>query len=109
MTVRAITEGRLDKMGWIESHNYHKRLIKYQKPSTLAKGLCRYMDVWDRYFVKHTVNLSIGGAKVEGVFCRMRNLDVNKEVRYVVLICRTNNIDKNVPADIVKGIKYTTD
>ena len=57
----------------IESHNYHKRPIKYRKPSTLiigdsiAKGLCRYMDVWDRYFGKHTVNLSIGGDKVEDV------------------------------------------
>ena len=34
------------------------------------------------------------------------NLDINKEVRYVVLICGTNNIDENVPAYIVKGIKY---
>ena len=25
---------------------------------------------------------------------------------YVVLICGTNNTDKNIPADIVKGIKY---
>ena len=54
------------------------------------------MDVWGRYFRKHTVNLGIGGDKVE---------DVNREMRYVVLICETNNIE-NVPADVVKGIKY---
>ena len=53
---RVITGGALDKVGQIESHNYHQRLIKYQNPSTLtiddsiAKGLRRYMDVWDRYF-----------------------------------------------------------
>ena len=70
---QAITGGRLDNVYWIEPHNYHKRLIKYQKPSTLiigdsiAKGLPRYMDVWDRYFGKHTVNLGIGGDKVEDV------------------------------------------
>ena len=62
---RAITGRRLDKVGWIESHNCHKCLIKYRKPSTLiigetiAKGLRRYMDVWDRYFGKYTVNLGI--------------------------------------------------
>ena len=64
------------------------------------------MDVWDCYCGKHTVNLGIGGEKVKDVICRIGNLDVNREVRYVVLICGTNNIDKNVPADIVKGIKY---
>ena len=52
-TVQAISGGSLNKVGWIESENYHKHLIKYQKPSTLiigdsiAKGLRRYMDVWD--------------------------------------------------------------
>ena len=109
---RAITGRRLDKVGWIESHNCHKCLIKYRKPSTLiigetiAKGLRRYMDVWDRYFGKYTVNLGIWGDKVENVIWRIGNLDVNKEARYVALICGANNIDKNVPADIVKGIKY---
>ena len=46
---QAITERRLNKEAWIESHNYHKRLIKYRKPSTMiighsiAKGLHRFM------------------------------------------------------------------
>ena len=33
-------------------------------------------------------------------------MDVNKEVRYVFLICGTNHVDKKVLADIVKGTKY---
>ena len=64
------------------------------------------MDVWDRYFEKHTVNRGIGGEKVEDVIWRIGNLDVNREVRFVALVCGTNNIDKNVPAYIVKDIKY---
>ena len=64
------------------------------------------MDVWGRYFGKHTFNLGIGGGKVEDVIWRIGNLDVNKEVRYVVLNCGTNNIEKKVPPDIVKDIKY---
>ena len=89
---QAITGGRFDKVGWTELHNFHKSLIKYRKPLTLiidgsiAKDRRRYMDVWDRYFEKHTVNLSIGGDKAEDVTWRIGNLRVNKEVRYVVVI-----------------------
>ena len=105
-------EEGLTRLTGIESHNYHKHIIKYRKPPTLiigdsiGTGLCRYMDVWDRYFGKHTVNLGIGGDKNEDVIWRIGNLDPSREVRYVVFICETNNIDKNLPADIVKGIKY---
>ena len=69
-TARAITGGMLDNVGCIESHNYHKRLMKYEKPSILIIGdsitkcFCRYMDVWGRYFGKHTVNLGIRGDKM---------------------------------------------
>ena len=35
-----------------------------------------------------------------------RNLDANKEVRFLVLICGTNYFNKNVTEDIVKGVKY---
>ena len=51
---QAITAGKLYILNWIESHNYHKRLIKYQKllaliiDDSVAKGLGSYMDLWDR-------------------------------------------------------------
>ena len=51
---QAITAGKLDILNWIESHNYRKRLIKYQKllaliiGDSIAKGLGSYMDLWDR-------------------------------------------------------------
>ena len=64
------------------------------------------MGVWDHYFGKNRVNVRIRGDKVKDVIWHIRTLDVNKEVRYVALLCRTNNINKNIPADIVKGIKY---
>ena len=54
----------------------------------------------------NTVNLGIGEDKVEDVIWRIGDLDVNKEEKYVALICETTNIDKNVLAEIVKGIKY---
>ena len=39
---RAITGERLEKVGWIESHNCHKRLIKYQKNPVVInnRSLC---------------------------------------------------------------------
>ena len=59
-------------------------------------------------FGKHTVYPEIGREKVEEVIWRIGNLDANKEVRCVVLIYGTSNIDKNKPVDIVKGIKRFT-
>ena len=87
-------------------------MIKYQKPlkviidDPIAIGLCRYTDVWNHYFGKHTVSLGIRGDKVEDVIWHTGNLDANKELRYVVLTCTTNNINKNVPEDIINSIKY---
>ena len=65
------------------------------------------MDVWDRCFGKYTVNRRIREDKVKDVIWCNGNLDANKEERYVVLICGTNIIDKNVPADVGKGIEHT--
>ena len=109
---QAMTEEKSHILDWTESHNYHKHLIKYQKPlmliirDSIAKGLGRYMDLWDRYFGKHTVTFDNRGEKVEDVVSRIRNLHANKEVKYFVLVCGINNIDKNVPEDILKGTKY---
>ena len=54
------------------------------------------MDVWDYYFGEHRVNLGIRGDKVEDVIWCIENLNANKELRYVVLICGSNSINKNV-------------
>lgn len=64
------------------------------------------MDVRGHYFGKHTVKLGIGGSRIEDVIWCIGNLDAHKEVRCYVLIYGTNSIDKNVPEDIVKRIKY---
>lgn len=41
-------------------------------------------QVQDRYFGKHTVNLGMGGEKLEDVIWRIWNLDACKEVKHVV-------------------------
>lgn len=76
---------------------------------SITKGLCRYINVWNSYFGKHNINLGIERYKVEELVQRIRNLNANKEVGYVVLICATNKINKNVPENIVRGIlNFTT-
>ena len=59
------------------------------------------MDLWGCCFGKHTVNLDIGGDKVEDVVWRIRKLDANIEVNDFVLICGINNINNSIPEDIV--------
>ena len=50
-TTQGITGGRLEKVGWTESFNYHKHLIKDQKPlilimsDSIGKGFHGYIDV----------------------------------------------------------------
>ena len=84
-------------------------MIKHQKPSTViisdsvAKGLCRYKNDFKRYFGKHNVKLAIGRDTVEDVVWLIRNLNPTKYVRYIVIICGTNEINKNVPEDIIKA------
>lgn len=86
-------------------------MIKFKKQSafiiadSIAKGLRRYINVWNLYFGKDTVNVGIWEDKVENVVWRIGNVNENEELRYIVLICGTNNIDKNGPEDIFKGIK----
>ena len=67
---------------------------------SIAKGLRRYINVWNLYFEKHTVNHGIGEDKVENVVWRIGNVNENEELRYVVLICGTNNIDKHLNSSV---------
>lgn len=54
---------------------------KKKKRAFMLKALGQ---VQDSYFGKHTVNLGMGGEKLEDVIWRIWNLDACKEVKHVV-------------------------
>ena len=58
-------------------------------------------------FLANSLNLGIGGDRVEDVRWRSEELSLNESVRTIVLVAGTNNLDQNSPttiADELKGI-----
>ena len=97
---------RFYKSNWVEYHRNHCFKIKDSKPNTLllgdsiAVGLSRYPNVWNEYFAQiNTLNLGIGGDRVENVLWRAIHLPLPSSVKNVVILCGTNNISIDTPRD----------
>ena len=71
----------------------------------IINGLCRYRKVWSEFFepVK-ALNFGIRGDRTQHVLWRIQNGEIPVNVESVVIRCETNNLDKNSPAEIWKGI-----
>lgn len=103
--------GRDNKAGWYEIHAKQVAMIAKRRPSVLlcgdsiVAGLARYSTVWNKHFRSlNTVNCGIGGDRTQHVLWRIENMNVPETVRFVVLHCGTNNIDRDSPQDIANGV-----
>ena len=75
---------------------------------SLIEGLSRYTKVWNSFFGKDTLNCDIPGDKVKNLSWRLENLEFPPAIRQTVIHCRTNNIEANIPNDIVNGLVCST-
>ena len=94
-----ITTERFYKSNWVEYHRNHCFMIKGSKHNTLlivdsiVAGLSRYPNVWYKYLAPiHTLNLGIGGDRVENVVRQVIDLPLPSSVKNIVILCGTNNI-----------------
>ena len=93
-------------LGWIEQHLSHRNLIKTRKPSlvflgdSIPNGFKRYGNIWDNQFGKQTVNCGIKGDRTKNLIQKIEEPVIPKHVRRVVIICRTNNLERDKPKDI---------
>ena len=71
---------------------------------SLIQGLPRYIQVWNPFFGKDTLNCGIWGNKVENLLWRAENLEFSSTTRQVVIHCGTNNIEANKPNDTANGL-----
>ena len=72
---------------------------------SIVAGLSRYPNVWNDYFAQiNTLNLGIGGDRVENVLWQAINLPLPLSMKNVVILCRTNNISIHTPRDIADCI-----
>ena len=71
---------------------------------SLVSNLSRYPEIWRKYFVNDgALNFYVAGDMVQNVLCRVSNLyfSSNLNLKYIFILCGTNNIDHNSIASIV--------
>ena len=58
-------------------------------------GLMRYNNVWENLFGSGFINLGIRGDRVEHVLWRVKDIAFPPRLKNVVILCGTNNINKD--------------
>ena len=66
--------------------------------------LTLYTNVWNNLFGNRFVNLDISGDRVENVLWRATDISFLPSLKNVVILCGTNNINKDSPFDIAQGL-----
>ena len=104
---------RNGKHGWYDQFQKHNLLLNNSKAKiliagdTLVSNLSHYLEIWRKYFINHgELNFGIAGDKSQNVLWRVNNLyfSSNLNLRYVLILCGTNNIDRNSPQSIASTI-----
>ena len=103
--------GRDNKSGWYDIHQKHVNLSLNSKTilvligDSIVAGLSRYANIWRTFFKTfHTLNYGIGGDRTQHVLWRAENATLPNSLKYVVIHCGTNNIDRYQPRDIANGV-----
>ena len=104
---------RNGKHGWNNQFQKHNLLLNKSKAKLLIIGdslvsnLSHYPDIWRKYFSNYgALNFGIAGDKAQNVLWRVNNLHFssNLHLKYMFILCGTNNIDHNPPQFIASTI-----
>ena len=72
---------------------------------SIVAGLKRYAIVWRNLILQYkTVNLGIGGDRMQNVLWRIKDIVLPKSIRSVVIHYGTNNIDTSSSDEISAGV-----
>ena len=92
-------------MHWLDGHKNHVHQLTYTHFDTIiigdsiAAGISRYRNVGESFF-KKTLNLGIGGDRTQHILWRVERLPVLSHLKYVIIHCATNNINKDSPVKL---------
>ena len=85
---RNLQPKKRSKIGWIETHYHQKELLRKSYASvvvigdSIVAGLRRYPTVWRNFILQYkTVNLGIGGDRIENVLWRINDKVLPKSIR----------------------------
>ena len=107
---------RNGKHGWYDQFHKHILLLNDSKAKillvfySLVSYLSRYPEIWRKYFMNHrALTFGIAGDKAQNVLWRVNNFHFssNLNLKYVFILCDTNNIDHNSPQSIASTIIST--
>ena len=90
----------------IKIHHNHCFQVKHEKISSMiiknsaVAGLTQYTNIWKNLFDKRFVNFHVSGDRVENVICRARDILFLSSLQNIVILCGTNNVNKDPPYDI---------
>ena len=105
-----------DKPGWDKEHQQNVALAATPDINvvltgdSIIKGLSRYPKIWRKYFAPlKALNFGIGGDKTQHVLWRLQNGELECDPKIIVVLCGTNNIDKNSSSEIAQGILAIVD
>ena len=108
---RSLDPKKQSKSGCIETHYHQKELLRKSYASvvvigdSIVAGLRCYPIVWKDFILQSkTINLGIGGDRVENVLWRINDIVLPKSIRSVVIHYGANNIDTNSSNEISVGV-----
>ena len=100
-----------NKQGWYEEHEKFVAIATRSLSSvllvgdSLVNGLARYHRVWSKYFEPlHALNFGVGGDRAQHVLWRIENGKIPLNLQVAFVHCRTNNLDRDNPAERRDGI-----
>ena len=103
------SEGFYDN-NWIKLHQYHCFQVKQENINSIIigdsimAGLTGYTNIWNNLCGNRFINLGIRGDRLENVLWRARDILPLLSLKNVVIVCGTNDINKDIPYDIAQGL-----
>ena len=108
---RNLQPKKRSKIGWIETHYHQKELLRKSYASvmvigdSIVAGLRRYLTIWSNFILQYkTINLRIGGDRIENVSWSINDIVLPMSIRSVVIHCGTSNIDTSSSDEISVGV-----
>ena len=105
----SIPSERFYNNNWLKIHKNHCFQVKQENINSIiigdsiVAGLTRYTNIWNNLFGNSFINLGISGDRVENVLWHAREIPFIPSLKNVIL-CGTNNINKDSPYDIAQGL-----
>ena len=100
---------RPQKMHCLDDHKNHVHQLTYNRfdsiiiGDSIATGLSRCSNVWETFF-KELLNLGISGDRTHHILWRVEQLPLPNHLKYVIIHCGTNIINKDSPSEIENSI-----